>query len=151
MAQRRLACRSTFVCEQPVHSLRVIALSFVEHEDRSLTTDGPSSSPAAVPSMILLQDYSPQLADKWEELGNALGLEHQVCALQSSSKSSDRCVLALLSAWVSAGDRNVGGVRVEVSWEFLVRVLRSPAVNKGSVASTIEDKYIHPGGLEMES
>ena len=92
--------------------------------------------------MIVLQDYIPQLADRWAELGNALGLEHQVSALRSSNIPSNRCVLELLSAWVSAGDRDVGGVRVEVSWAFLVRVLRSPAVNKGGVASTIEANYI---------
>lgn len=101
--------------------------------------------------MILVQDYTPELADKWVELGNALGLEHQVRALQNSSKPSNRCVLALLCAWVDAGDKEVGGVRVEVSWAFLVRVLRSPAVDKGRVASTIEAKYVHPREIVMDS
>lgn len=89
---------------------------------------------------MLLQDYIPQLADKWVELGTALGLEHLVLALQSSSQPPDRCMHSLLSAWVSAGDRVVSGVRV--SWAFLVTVLRSPAVDKGSVASNIEARYI---------
>ena len=63
--------------------------------------------------------------------------------LKSSGQPPDRCLLSLLSAWVNAGDKDLhGGVKVEVSWAFLVRVLRSPAVDKGSVASTIEAKYI---------
>ena len=92
--------------------------------------------------MILLQDYIPQLSDKWAELGTALGLEHQVRTLQISSQLPDRCMYSLLNDWVYAGDRVVSGVRVDVSWAFLVRVLRSPAVGKGSVATTIENIYI---------
>ena len=92
--------------------------------------------------MMLLQDYIPQLADKWPELGTALGLEHQVLALQNSSQPADRCMHSLLSTWVNAGDKEVSGVRVEVSWPFLVTVLRSPAVDKGSVASAIEARYM---------
>ena len=100
------------------------------------------SPPATPPSMILLQDYIPQLADKWAELGTALGLEHQVLALQSSSQPPDRCMHSLLSAWLDAGDRVVAGARVEVSWTFLVRVLRSSAVDKGSVANTIQARHM---------
>ena len=44
--------------------------------------------------------YSFGSTVKWEELGNTLCLENQVCTLQNSS-SKDRCVLALLSAWIS--------------------------------------------------
>ena len=98
--------------------------------------------PAAVPSLMVLQDYIPQLADKWVELGNALGQEHEVLTLQSSGQPPNRCLLSLLSAWVNAGDNDVGGVKVEVSWAFLERVLRSPAVDKGSVASAIKAKYV---------
>ena len=63
-------------------------------------------------------------------------------ALQNGSQPADRCMHSLLSTWVSAGDKEVSGVRVEVSWPFLVTVLRSPAVDKGSVASTIESRFI---------
>ena len=103
----------------------------------------PLPSPLApAPSMFLLQDYIPQLSDKWAELGTALGLEHQVRNLQNSIHPPDRCMYSLLKDWVDAGDRVVSGVRVDVSWAFLVRVLRSPAVGKGSVATTIENSYI---------
>ena len=92
--------------------------------------------------MILLQDYIPQLADKWAELGTALGLEHQVPALQESTQSPGTRAHSLLRAWIDAGDRAVSGVRVEVSWAFLASVLRSPAVDKGSVATDIQARYI---------
>ena len=92
--------------------------------------------------MILLQDYIPQLADKWVELGTALGLEHQVLALQNSSQPSDRCARTLLSDWINAGDRVVSGENVEVSWAFLVKVLRKPTVGMGKIATMIENNYI---------
>ena len=102
----------------------------------------PLLSPLApAPSMILLQDYIPQLSDKWAELGTALGLEHQVLALRESTQSPSTRANSLLSAWISAGDKVVSGVKVEVSWAFLVRVLSSPAVDKGSIASEIQAKY----------
>ena len=63
-------------------------------------------------------------------------------ALRDSTQSPGTRTHSLLSDWVSAGDRVVSGVRVEVSWPFLVTVLRSPAVGKGSVASAIEARYM---------
>ena len=92
--------------------------------------------------MFLLQDYIPELADKWAELGTALGLEHQVRTLQISSQPPDRCMYSLLKDWVDAGDRVVSGKQVKVSWIFLVQALRSPVVGKGRIATTIEKSYI---------
>lgn len=92
--------------------------------------------------MIHLLGYIPQLADKWMELGTALGLEHQVRALRTSSQTPDRCMLLLLSDWVNAGGKEVDGVKVEVSWPFLVSVLHNAAVDKGSVANIIKAEYI---------
>ena len=63
-------------------------------------------------------------------------------AHQKDSQPSDRCMHSLLSAWLNAGDRVVNRVKVEVSWAFLVRVLRSSAVDKGSVASAIQHRHM---------
>ena len=92
--------------------------------------------------MILLQDYIPGLADKWAQLGTALGLEHQVRTLQISGQPPDTCMHSLLNDWVDAGDRVVSGKQVKVSWIFLVQALRSPVVGKGSIAATIKNSYI---------
>ena len=62
-------------------------------------------------------------------------------ALHESTQSPSTRANSLLSAWITAGDKVVSGVKVEVSWAFLVRVLCSPAVDKGSIASDIQAKY----------
>ena len=131
-----LACLYTIV-----FSLLLLLHSFPLTPACILQFPFPPHYIAPAPSMILLQDYIPQLSDKWAELGTALGLEHQVLALRESTQSPSTRANSLLSAWISAGDKVVSGVKVEVSWAFLVSVLCSPAVDKGSIASDIQAKY----------
>ena len=91
---------------------------------------------------MALQDYIHLLADRWVELGTALGLEYHVLALQGSNQQPHAHTRTVLSEWINAGDREVEGERVEVSWIYLVNALRRPAVEKLKVAKTLEDKYV---------
>ena len=46
----------------------------------------------------------------------------------------------VLDNWISAGERNVGGVLVKPTWEYLLNVLREPIVDKGDVADEIKKR-----------
>ena len=102
--------------------------------------EGQSSKGRANPKMMHLQDYIPRLQDKWEEIGNALGLEYDVTAMDKRMPKEN--LKELFKSWIQGGTKTVDGVEIEVTWKFLTDVLRSDAIDKGAVAEKIEQKFM---------
>ena len=74
-------------------------------------------------------------------LATFLGEDESVEVLKKTYKdSTDMQLYAIIKNWISAGERNVGGVLVKPTWEYLLNVLREPLVNKGDVADEIKKR-----------
>ena len=89
--------------------------------------------------MILL-DYIPKLKDKLIILATFLGEKDSIKVLKEQYRDVTDILYNVLDNWISAGERNVGGVLVKPTWEYLLNVLRKPVIDKGDVADEIKKR-----------
>ena len=79
-------------------------------------------------------DYIPQMSAKWEFIAVKLGLNDLKEDLSTKGeRSCDSKCLQILQAWVDKG--------WNVTWVYLVEVLRSPSVGLGRLADEIAGKW----------
>ena len=69
-----------------------------------------------------------------------MGEKDSIKAIETQNKDVTDILYIILDNWISAGERNVGGVLVKPTWEYLLNVLREPLVDKGDVADEIKKR-----------
>ena len=69
-----------------------------------------------------------------------MGEKDSIKAIETQNKDVTDILYNVLDNWISAGERNVGGVLVKPTWEYLLNVLREPIVDKGDVADEIKKR-----------
>ena len=89
-------------------------------------------------TLEVLLDFIPNLEDKWIRLATYLGEKDSIKAIEKQNKDMTDILYIILDNWISAGERNVGGVLVKPTWEYLLNVLRKPVIDKGDVADEIK-------------
>ena len=101
--------------------------------------------PIATPTMYELSDFVGKLADKWIFIGIRLGLENAVKALKTSPNNADAKLTDLFQKWIDGGHKSIGNQVIEVSWDYLIKQLRTDFISMGGVADEIE------GTLKIQS
>ena len=91
-------------------------------------------------SLIVLLHFIPKLVDKLIVLAIFLGEKDSIKVLKEQNRDVTDIMCTVLDNWISAGERNVGGVLVKPTWEYLLIVLREPIVDKGDVADEIKKR-----------
>ena len=81
------------------------------------------------PSTAILSQFAGRIAQKWYEVGHALGLSTEVANVKQTEQNPERKCLLCLEAWIERGH--------ECSWEKLFRVLYH--LQLFSVAKDIQD------------
>ena len=82
-----------------------------------------------------LVDYVPRMSEKWEFIAVKLGLKNLKDDLNTKGeRGADSKCLHVLQEWIASGNN--------VTWSYLVQVLRSPSVNLESLANELEIKFI---------
>ena len=81
-----------------------------------------------------LVQFIPEMAQKWEFIGHALGLGNKVMALRTSDQPAESKCLAVLAEWVQSGR--------EVSWHQLLKVLTNSGILLYTVAARIKQNLL---------
>ena len=81
------------------------------------------------PSTAILSQFAGRIAQKWYEVGHALGVNTEVANLKQTEQNPERKCLLCLEAWIERGH--------DCSWKKLFRVLYS--LQLYSVTKDIQD------------
>ena len=88
--------------------------------------------------ICLLIRKSATATEKWEAIGRGLGMNGESLAFISQKyKGVDRCLFAMITAWLSRKEVSQSGSKRNVTLRTLVTVLRSEEVGEGDLAEEI--------------